>query len=138
MVLQRGQDIKESEVFGTEEALAKISMELLQPNEEKLLTVTDVTPTEIFGIPTMMELGKIFKSKISENWLREFLMLRISRLRAGRTEFVIVLSGMREFAELKKKGKTTDLFSGLGLVLLTIGLPSIANHFHFIPKLIGL
>jgi hypothetical protein len=42
MVLQRGQDIKESEVFGTEEALAKISMELLQPAGDKLLTVTDV------------------------------------------------------------------------------------------------
>jgi hypothetical protein len=61
-----------------------------------------------------MEFGKIFKSKLFENWIREFLLLRISRLRAGRTEFVIVLSGMREFAELKKKGKTTDLFSGLG------------------------
>jgi hypothetical protein len=114
MVLQRGQDIKESEVFGTEEALAKISMELLEPVKDKLLTVTDVTATEIFGLPTMMELGKLFKSKLVDNWIRQFLLLRISRLRAGRTEFVIVLSGMREFAELKKKGKTTDLFSGLG------------------------
>lgn len=138
MALQRGQDIKESEVFGTEEALAKISMELLQPAGEKLLTVTDVTPTEIFGIPTMMELGKMFRSKLSENWIKEFLLLRVSRLRAGRTEFVIVLSGMREFAELKKKGKTTDLFSGLGIVLLTIGLSSITSSFHFAPRLLGL
>jgi hypothetical protein len=42
MVIKRGEDIRESEVFGTEEALAKISMELLEPREEKLLTVTDV------------------------------------------------------------------------------------------------
>ena len=56
----------------------------------------------------------MFKSDLIKDWVREFLLLRISRLRAGRTEFVIVLSGMREFAELKKKGKVTDLFSGLG------------------------
>lgn len=42
MVLKRGEDFKESEVYGTEEALARISMELLKPEEEKLLTVTDV------------------------------------------------------------------------------------------------
>ena len=113
MIIKRGEDIRESEVFGTEEALAKISMELLEPRDEKLFTVTDVTATEIFGLPTMMELGKIFKSKLSENWIKDFLLLRISRLRAGRTEFVIVLSGIREFAELKKKGKVTDLFQGL-------------------------
>lgn len=75
---------------------------------------------------------------MAKDWIKEFLLLRISRLRAGRTEFVIVLSGIREFAEMKKKGKVTDLFSGLGVVLLTIGLSSIASHFHFIPKLIGL
>jgi hypothetical protein len=42
MVLKRGEDIKETEVFGTEEALAKISMEMLDPSADKLLTVTDV------------------------------------------------------------------------------------------------
>lgn len=138
MVLKRGEDIKETEVFGTEEALAKISMEMLDPSASKLLTVTDVTPQEIFSIPSMYALGRIFKSDLANNWIKEFLLLRISRLRAGRTEFVIVLSGIREFAEMKKKGKVTDLFSGLGIVLLTIGLSSIASHIHFIPKLIGL
>ena len=43
MVLKR-EDTRESEVFGTEEALAKISMELLSPMEKKLFTVTDVMP----------------------------------------------------------------------------------------------
>jgi len=113
MVLKRGEDFKESEVYGTEEALARISMELLKPEEEKLLTVTDVTPIEIFGIPTLMALGKMFNSKLTEEWIKKFLMLRISRLRAGRTEFTIILSGMREFAELKKKGKISDIYSGL-------------------------
>lgn len=112
MVLKR-EDTRESEVFGTEEALAKISMELLDPAEKKLFTVTDVTPSEIFGMPTLLRLTDIFKSTIGKDWVEDFLLLRISRLRAGRTEFVVVLSGIREFAEMKKKGKIGDLYSGL-------------------------
>jgi len=112
MVIQR-KDVAESEVFGTEESLAKISLELLDPKDDKLLTVSDITPIEGFGIPTMMSLGKIFNSDLSKEWIRNFLLLRISRLRSGRTEFVIILSGMREYADLKKKGKISDLYSGL-------------------------
>jgi hypothetical protein len=112
MVLKR-EDTTESEVFGTEEALAKISLELINPISKKLFTVTDVTPSEIFGIPTILAFAEKFKSKISKDWIENFLLLRISRLRIGRTEFVVILSGIREFAELKKKGKTQDLFAGL-------------------------
>jgi len=112
MVLKR-EDTRESEVFGTEEALAKISMELLSPVDKKLFTVTDVTPSEGFGIPTILAFANIFDSEMAKTWIEDFLLLRISRLRAGRTEFVIILSGIREFAELKKKGKVGDLFSGL-------------------------
>jgi hypothetical protein len=113
-VVIKREDTKESEVFGTEEALAKISMELLSPVEKKLFTVTDVTPSEIFGIPTLLAFAKKFKSDIMETWVEDFLLLRISRLRAGRQEFVIVLSGIRDFSEMKKKGKASDLFAGLG------------------------
>jgi hypothetical protein len=70
-------------------------------------------PSEIFALPSLMGIGKMFGSSVIEKWVKEFLLLRISRLRAGRTEFVIVLSGIREFAEMKKKGKVGDLFSGL-------------------------
>jgi hypothetical protein len=90
-----------------------------------------------------MEFGKIFKSKLSENWIKEFLLLRISRLRAGRTEFVIVLSGIREFAELKKKGKVTDLFQGLVIPIFAFfggGLlalfPNLFPHIHLISNML--
>ena len=112
MVLKR-EDTRESEVFGTEEALAKISMELLSPVEKKLFTVTDVTNSEIFGLPTLMAFNTMFDSTIGNVWVEDFLLLRISRLRAGRTEFVVVLSGIREFAEMKKKGKIGDMFQGV-------------------------
>jgi hypothetical protein len=113
VVLKRGEDFKESEVYGTEEALARISMELLHPMDDKLLTISDITPVEGFGLPVMMALAKKFNSEMSREWIRNFLLLRISRLRSGRTEFTIILSGMREFAELKKKGKISDIYSGL-------------------------
>jgi len=112
MAIQR-RDTPETEVLGTEESLAKISLELLEPKDDKLLTVTDITPTEGFGIPTIMAFSKIFKSTLSEKWIKNFMLLRISRLRSGRTEFVIILSGMREYSELKKKGKISDLYAGL-------------------------
>ena len=66
------------------------------------------------GVPTIMAFGKLFGSKLSEVWIKNFLLLRVSRLRAGRTEFTLILSGMREFSEMKKKGKISDIYSGLG------------------------
>jgi len=104
----------ESEVFGTEEALARISMELLNPQDQKLLTVTDVTPEEIFGLSTLMEYAKKFKSTIIKDWVRNFLLMRISRFRLGRREFLLLGTGMKESMEERRRGKkVTDLFAGL-------------------------
>jgi len=110
VVLKR-EDTRESEIMGTEEALARISMELIEPFEDKLKTVSDVTNSEIFGMPTLLAFAEMFDSDVAKIWVRDFLLLRISRLRAGRTEFVVILSGIREFAEMKKKGKISDVFN---------------------------
>jgi len=102
------------EVFGTEEALAKIAMEMLKPEGEKLFTVTDVTAQEIFGLSAMLRYAKIFKSKLIEEWVKDFLLLRISRFRLGRREFIILGTGIKEVAEeRRKKGKLSDLYAGL-------------------------
>jgi len=102
------------DVFGTEEALARISLELLEPDDRKLYTVTDVTPKEVFIIPLMKTISEIYGSKMVNEFIEKFLLLRISKLRAGRTEFVIITSGIREFAEIKKKGgKLGDIFPTL-------------------------
>jgi hypothetical protein len=102
------------EVFGTEEALARIVMEMLRPEGSKLLTVTDVTAREIFGLSTIRRYADIFKSKVIDDWVRDFLLLRISRFRMGRREFILLGTGMREIAEEKrKKVKLQDLYAGL-------------------------
>jgi hypothetical protein len=101
------------EIVGTEEALARIALEMLKPEGEKLYTVTDVTAQEIFGITKMLRYANIFKSKIIQEWAKDFLLLRISRFRLGRREFIILGTGIKEVAEAKKGKKITDLYQGL-------------------------
>jgi hypothetical protein len=38
----------DKDVFGIEEALAKLSLELMNPEEQKIFTTSDITPREIF------------------------------------------------------------------------------------------
>lgn len=105
---------KEAEVFGSEEALAKISMELLDPSDRKLFTVTDVTPEEIFGLSVLNRFADKFDSDVMHDWVEDFCLFRISRLRAGRNEFVVINTGLREFGEMRKKGSDIrNVFSGL-------------------------
>ena len=101
------------EVFGTEEALAKIVMEMLKPEGDKLYTVTDVTPQEIFGISAMLRYAKIFKSDVMNDWVTDFLKLRISRFRLGRREFIVLGTGIKEVAEERRKRGVKDLYAGL-------------------------
>jgi hypothetical protein len=103
----------QSEVFGTEEALARGFVDFNNPTGNKLFTLTDVTPEEIFGLPTILILGKWFKSKIVDDWVEKFLLLRQSRFRLGRREFMMTATGIREAGEAKKKEKLTNVFAGL-------------------------
>jgi len=103
----------DSTVFGPEEALAKISMELLSPTGDKLMTVTDLTPEEIFGMAWLNRMAKIFKSDVMKDWAREFMLMRVSRMRRGRREFLLLGTGIREVGRQKKAGSVGDLFAGL-------------------------
>lgn len=101
-------------LMGIEEALAKISMELLEPEEDKLMTVSDVTPEEVFTLALLMAYGKEFKSKMIDEWIKKFLLLRISRWRMGRREFLLLGTGLREATEEKsKKASLKSLFAGM-------------------------
>lgn len=115
MALRSGLRDKEptSSVFGLEEAMAKLSMELMKPEEEKLMTVSDITPEEVFGLATLMSYAELFKSKLIERWIENFLMLRISRFRTGRKELLMLGSGLREGGERKKRASLDSFFAGL-------------------------
>jgi len=103
----------DSSVFGTEEATAKLMMGFERPEGEKLFTLSDVTPTEIFGLNLIMNYGDKLYSKVTDGWVRNHLLLRISRLRIGRKEDILLMTGIVERSEKKGKGKLQDLFSGL-------------------------
>lgn len=110
----RKMETPESTVFGPEEALAKISMELLNPQDDKLMTVTDLTPEEIFGIAWLKMMARKFGSDIVEDWCKDFMLMRISLLRKGRQEFLLLGTGIREAGQRKRGGGgVQDLFAGL-------------------------
>jgi hypothetical protein len=115
MVLRKSirENAPDSEVFGLDEALAKMSIELMKPEKDKLYTLSDVTPEEIFGLSTILSYAEIFDSKLIKAWVKNFLLLRISRLRLGRKEHILLGSGMRDSSEKTGRKSITDLFSGL-------------------------
>jgi hypothetical protein len=113
MVLRERKE-EHNEIFGIEEAMAKVNLELMNPIGNKLKTLSDVTPAEVFGISVLNIYQNLFDSKVIKDWIEDFLQLRISRLRLGRREFVSLGTGMSEYAHEKKRGsKGGDLFAGL-------------------------
>lgn len=111
--MERKEQNASEQIMGTEEALARLYMELLNPQGDKLKTVTDVTPQEIFGMPVLFIFGKMFDSKITEAYAEDFMRLRISRTRSSRQEFVFLGSGLAGLSADKKSKGLGDLFSGL-------------------------
>jgi hypothetical protein len=108
-------DAASGEIVGFEEAMAKINLELMNPIGDKLKTLSDITPQEVFGLSIINIYERAFNSKIMHNWVNDFLQFRISRLRLGRREFVSLGTGMSEYAA-SKKGPARgggDIFAGL-------------------------
>lgn len=87
---------------------------MLNPQAKKLFTTTDLTPTEIFGMATLRRYADIFESKMTQEWIEDFCLMRVSRLRLGRKEIMLLMTGMREAMEVAKgRGKIQDMFQGL-------------------------
>jgi len=102
MVMIRDKDSRTRDVFGVEEALASISLELIEPVDDKLYTLTDLTPQEIFLLSRLLMLANRFKSKMVIDWIRNFMLLRISLLRKGRQEILVLGTGLRQAGEEKR------------------------------------
>jgi hypothetical protein len=118
MTLEMRQKLKkESEemgIVGLDEALAKVSLELMKPADERLHTVSDLTPEEIFGMSAMLSYADYLDSDLIRQWVRHFLLLRVSRFRLGRKEFLLILGGLQQISAMKGGAKSTkDLFAGL-------------------------
>jgi len=94
----------EAETFGLEEAIAKISTKVMSPKTEDLSGLTDLTPNEIFSLSYLSIYAEVFGSEIIKAWIEEFKRNRISRLRTGRKEGLMLGVGAKEDEKVKGRG----------------------------------
>lgn len=103
----------EAEVFGKDEAFARISMELLKTDKYKKI-LSDLEQDEINAIVSLLAIGRIVKSDIIEEIVDDFLELRVSKNRLGRKEILsFALASTFEGAGGRAKSGISSLFSGL-------------------------
>jgi len=105
-------DPEASDVYGKEEAMAKILVELSRTESPKLLS--DIDEEEI---PILIGLGRL-KDKLNSDLLgsciKEFLEYRVSLHRQGRQEMITVaLASRYQSGSGKSKSGLKSLLSGL-------------------------
>jgi hypothetical protein len=84
----------------------------MTPTKDNIFTISDITPEEVFGVALLLSYAKKFNSNLIQNWVDDFLLLRVSRMRLGRKELLMLGTGIRQESE-KKRGSSIDLFQGL-------------------------
>lgn len=84
----------------------------MTPTKNNIFTISDITPEEVFGISILSSFAEKFNSKLVTDWIENFLLLRVSRLRLGRKELLLLGSGLRQQNEAKKT-TASDLFGGM-------------------------
>jgi len=107
--------VKETEIkadlMGFDEALAH-SIHSLTSSDKKIKLLSDLYIEEIPFISLLLTVARKEKLDNLNNFVKEFLRLRVSYNRKGRDEIVIVgIGGKKE--EKKKSVGISDLFSGL-------------------------
>ncbi|MHA1580967.1 MAG: hypothetical protein ACTSYM_00450 [Candidatus Baldrarchaeia archaeon] len=115
--IKRFRDISAGkEIFGPEESIAKILMNLLAPEDIEILKMTsDITAREVFALSLLDTIDKKredYRVRIIPTFIENFLRLRASMWRKSRKEFLFFVAGIREL-EAKKKKQTFDLYAGL-------------------------
>lgn len=106
------------EIFGMDEATARISIELLKMGkeeeaiEEKSKIMTELFVDEIPYVAGYLTVAKEYQLDMFKKFILNFLQLRISRERLGRREMVGIAQGVREEKEKAKQG-LQSLFAGL-------------------------
>jgi hypothetical protein len=86
------------------------------PTGERLFALSDITPNEVFGLNLIKSYADKFSSPLADDWIKRHLLFRISRLRIGRKELVLLLSGIAQSEKSGKKKSLSDLFSGLKII----------------------
>jgi len=92
-----------SEILGTEEARARIIIELSSPDFEKIKMFSDLYIEEIPVASALTTVSEKLKLDSLKSFLDNFLKFRISKDRLGRFEMLNIAIGIME--QQKKGGK---------------------------------
>ena len=114
--IKRFKEVAGSEIFGPEESVAKIMVNMLAPENVNVLKMTsDITAREVFVLSLMDTIDKKMRepnTRFVPTFIENFLRLRASMWRKSRKEFLFFISGIM-MAEAKKKKGGIDLYAGL-------------------------
>jgi hypothetical protein len=103
-----------SDVSTTEEAMGKIIA--LLANEDKYKLITDVEQNEISNIAGLLAIADTYDITLLKNYLKNYLLLRISKKRLGRKE--IVEMGIAKMQSSSQAGLLNRVKSVLGTRLI--------------------
>jgi len=103
-----------SDVSTTEEAMGKIIA--LLANEDKYKLITDVEHNEISNIAGLLAIADTYDITLLKNYLKNYLLLRISKKRLGRKE--IVEMGIAKMQSSSQAGLLNRVKSVLGTRLI--------------------
>jgi len=105
---------REKLVFGTEEAVARLIIELMKSEKKRIKLLTDLSDEEIMVLSLLSTIGEKLKLNVLNKFCSNFCLYRVSKARAGRKEFVnIATYTTGEMTETKRRKGIKDLFGGL-------------------------
>ena len=92
----------EPKVIGSDEAIAKAVVELL--NVEKAFQLSVLDEDEIKEIAYLYYLAKVIDSRLLEDFILHYLMLKVSKDGLGRSQITLIAARAGEFEPVKIKG----------------------------------
>lgn len=100
-------------VLGQEEAMAQALLELMNIQEDKTRTLSDLNDEEVGVLSLLQTLGNRIKLNEINDFVRLYCQFKVSRFRLGRREIVNTISlGTMGFEEKRKVGRWKDIFGG--------------------------
>lgn len=100
-------------VLGQEEAMAQALLEMLDIQEDKIRTLSDLNEEEIGILSLLQTLSNRVKVREIDDFIRFYCQFKVSRIRLGRREIINAISiGSIGIDERKKRGGIRELFGG--------------------------
>lgn len=101
-------------LLGTEEAMARGIMELLEIKKDRIKTLTDLNDEEIGFMALLQTMSTKLNVAVIGDFVDNFCRFRVSRFRLGRREMSNIIAYAGGTLEDKhRKRSVKDLFSGI-------------------------